>query len=148
MPTDHRQSYADREVLDARGCRLVILLYEKAIDSVAAARVHLRQGRIRDRSEKITQASEILNELALSVNHEAGGEVSRNLVELYAYLQTLLNTANTEQVEAPLQEAESLLTTLVEAWRSCDESSLDANQSGRSMTAAQQNEYAPVDFVG
>ncbi|MSV35605.1 MAG: flagellar protein FliS [Bryobacterales bacterium] len=53
----------------------------------------------------------------LSLDHTAGGELSRNLVELYAYMQTRLIDANTNQADPPLAEVERLLTTLADAWR-------------------------------
>jgi flagellar protein FliS len=61
----------------------------------------------------------IVTELSQSLNMQAGGELSRNLEELYGYILKLLIQANTEQREAPLGEAERLLTTLSEAWSAC-----------------------------
>jgi len=108
--------YLEAEVLNAEPLKLVVMLYRAAIEAVAAARRHVRQGNIRERSGSITRAMEIVNELALSLNHAAGGVISRNLAELYAYVQTRLIEANTQQTEPPLAEVETLLSTLLEAW--------------------------------
>jgi flagellar protein FliS len=61
----------------------------------------------------------IVTELSLSLNRQAGGDLSRNLAELYSYVETLLIKANTEQCDPPLAEAERLLATLEEAWKIC-----------------------------
>jgi flagellar protein FliS len=61
----------------------------------------------------------ILNELALSLDHDAGGEISRSLAEMYDYLQRLILQANFEQIDAPLAEAEQLLATMLDAWENC-----------------------------
>jgi len=58
----------------------------------------------------------IVTELSLSLNVEQGGELSRNLAQLYGYVEKLLIQANFEQREQPLEEAERLLSTLAEAW--------------------------------
>jgi flagellar protein FliS len=109
--------YMEAEILCADPVKLVGILYRAAVESVAGARRHLRNGEIRERSRNIAKASGILNELMRSLDHSAGGEISRNLVELYAYMQTRLIEANTAQTEPPLAEVEQLLGTLSDAWR-------------------------------
>lgn len=109
--------YLETEILSSDPIKLVGILYRAATESVSAARRHLRAGGIRERSRSITKASEILNQLMLSLDHTAGAELSRNLVELYAYMQTRLIDANTNQADPPLAEVERLLTTLSDAWR-------------------------------
>lgn len=148
MSTDLRQNYMEDDVLEAGGCRLVILLYENALTAVQQAQVHLQKGEIRERSRMITRASEMLNELALSVDHDAGGELGKNLVELYEYLQSLLQKANSEQIEEPLTEAAELIETLLEAWRSCDLEASAAAAAQEALTVAASGEYAPVNCVG
>jgi len=108
--------YLETEVLSANPLQLTVMLYRAAIDSIAAARRHLRAGEIKQRSRRINKALEIISELTQSLNHEAGGEISRNLAGLYAYMQRRLIDANLEQAEPPLAEVESLLSTLLEAW--------------------------------
>jgi len=109
--------YLEAEVLSASPVKLVAILYRAAMETVAAARRHLRDGDIRERSRNVAKAAAILNELMRSLNHSTGGEISRNLLELYAYMQTRLIEANTGQIEAPLAEVEQLLGTLADAWR-------------------------------
>jgi flagellar protein FliS len=64
----------------------------------------------------------IVTELSLSLNQEAGGELSKNLSELYGYVELLLMKANSEQSDPPLAEAERLIGTLAEAWEICAQS--------------------------
>src|SRR6266566_7915387 len=117
MANTAHDRYLEAEVLNADPVKLVGILYRAAAESIAAARRHLRNGEIRERSRKITKASEILNQLMLSLDHVSGGDLSRNLVELYAYMQTRLIEANTRQIDAPLAEVEQLLGVLSDAWR-------------------------------
>ena len=116
---DAYQHYRENEILDAGPLELVVMLYQAAIASIGDARRHLHAGDIRERSNAISKASAILSELAQSLDHEKGGIITRNLTELYDYLQRLILKANIEQIEPPLVEAGKLLATLLEGWQSC-----------------------------
>jgi flagellar protein FliS len=111
-----QQAYLEGDVLQADPLQLIQLLYRGALDAVARARRHLRQGEIKARSQQITRAIEILAELASSVDLERGGELARNLILLYDYMVAQLQQANFEQAEGPLVEVEKLLSTLADAW--------------------------------
>jgi flagellar protein FliS len=118
MTNNIYDTYLEAEVLGADPMKLVHMLYRGATEAVAAARRHLAAGEIRPRSRQITKSWEILYELSRSLDHERGGEISRRLSELYAYMQGRLLEANAQQTDAPLADVESLLTTLGEAWAS------------------------------
>lgn len=119
MHTDAHRSYLEGEILAADPLKLVQLLYRGALDAVQAARQHLNAGEIPNRSRNINKALSIVNELMLSLDHARGEGLSRELVELYDYIQRLLIAANVKQSEAPLIEAEKLLQTLLDAWQQC-----------------------------
>ena len=127
--------YLEAEVMSADPWKLVGILYRGAIEAIAAARRHLEKGEILERSRKITKAAEIIHQLMVSLDHSAQHELSRNLVELYAYMQTRLIEANAEQSAPPLVEVESLLATLAEAWREATPAALPAPAEA---------EYVPV----
>jgi flagellar secretion chaperone FliS len=119
MRTNRYQNYNEEEILTAGPIRLIQLLYRGALDSITSARRYLKLGDIRARSRAISRAMTIVTELSLSLDHTAGGELSKNLAELYAYTQTLLIQANVKQSEPPLEEAERLLSTLLDGWQAC-----------------------------
>jgi len=112
-------TFLDEEVLTATPLKFVQLLYRGALDSIASARRYLRLGDIRARSRAISKAMAIVTELSLALNHQAGGELSKNLALLYGYVELLLMKANAQQIDPPLAEAERLLGTLAEAWDAC-----------------------------
>jgi flagellar protein FliS len=113
------QSYFDYGVFDASPLQLIDMLYAAALDSIAAARRHLRRKDILARSVAINRAFRMVTELSHCLNHEAGGELSARLKSIYAYVLRRLIQANCEQSEAPLVEAENLLNTLAGAWKAC-----------------------------
>ncbi len=119
MDSRARGTYIESRILSADPVELVRILYEAALDSVEKARRHLRRGEIVARSKEIGRASAILIELAISVNHDVDASLSRNLVELYDYMQRRLTEANVNQTEPPLADVSRLLTTLLEGWTAC-----------------------------
>jgi len=134
------KNYLDQEVMTANPLRLVELLYRGALDSIGSARRYLKAGDIRSRSRSITQAMEIVTELARSLDPKAGPELVTNLADLYRYTLTLLIDANSKQTDSPLAEAERLLGTLAEAWKNC----AAANQPVAEEANESSEEYQPV----
>lgn len=112
-------AYQDNEILLADPVKLVELLYRGAIDSTKDACQALTRGDIPDRVKAINKAGAILRELSLSVDLNQNPELGRNLIELYDYMQRLLNEANANQTEAPLVEVSKLMSTLLDGWVAC-----------------------------
>jgi flagellar protein FliS len=112
-------AYMDNKIDSAEPLELVRMLYRGAIEGVTGARGYLRNGDIKSRTEKLAKSAAIVHELMMSLDHLAGGPLSQNLADLYDYVQRLILKANFEQTDAPLAEAERLLTTLLEGWENC-----------------------------
>ena len=113
------QNYLEAEVMSADPVRLVQMLYRGALDAIDDARGYLKAGDIAARSAAVTKAVAILQELIASLNFDAGGELSRNLADLYDYAQKRLLEANVRQTDEPLAEVQRLLAPLLEAWDAC-----------------------------
>jgi flagellar protein FliS len=110
-------AYLESKILSADPMELVQMLYQAALDRTCEARDRLARGDITGRSASVSKAMAIISELTASLNHEAGGEISRNLAELYDYMLKRLLDANFKQIDGPLAETEQLLRTLLEGWR-------------------------------
>ncbi|HVY94644.1 MAG TPA: flagellar export chaperone FliS [Bryobacteraceae bacterium] len=109
--------YFEQMILSASPIELVRLLYQQAIASVADAREHLREGRIRERGLAIRKAYAIIAELMLALKPEHAPEISENLRKLYCYMQERLLEAHVRQIDGPLEETGRLLATLADGWR-------------------------------
>lgn len=118
----------DWDILGASPLELVRALYRGAIQAIRLARTALSKGQIRERSAAITKACTIIQELTISLDKDSGAEVAASLAELYVYIHRRLGEANIEQSDAPLAEAERLLSTLLEAWTQIDQQ--DPSQEG------------------
>jgi flagellar protein FliS len=114
------KAYNDDSILMASPMRLVTALYEGAISAVEQARRCLATEDIMGRSTYITKTVNIISELIASLDREKGGDISQRLGQLYAYMLQRVMEAHTRQAEEPLIEVSSLLSTLLEGWRSAE----------------------------
>lgn len=112
-----KEAYLESRIMSADPLELVSLLYQGAIDSVRDARKYLAQEDIPARGKAIAKATDILIELEASLNHKAGGSISRRLADMYQYMTLRLLEANIRRDDAILAEVQSLLATMAEAWR-------------------------------
>jgi flagellar protein FliS len=124
------RTYWEEDILQAETLKLVQLLYRAAIEAVADARRFLALGLIRDRSRQISRACEILSELHHGLDVDRGGELAARLEQLYEYMQRRLLEANLHQTDGPLDDVETLLRTLLEAWDQCDQKALISVPAG------------------
>jgi flagellar protein FliS len=119
-----RDAYLRHRVLAADPVELIHILYEHALTQVKAARAAMAAGDIAGRSAAIAKALASLGELEASLNHDAGGSLSRNLGRLYRYMRKRLTAANVKQDKEALAEVESLLRTLEEGWSAMQRNTL------------------------
>lgn len=122
-------AYLESRILSANPLELVSLLYQACTSSVREARRHLEEGDIAARCRCISRAHQILVELAISLNYERGGDLSRRLAQLYDYMQRKLLEANIQQNDAPMAEVLGLLSTIAEAWDGIREPSQEMAQA-------------------
>lgn len=146
MATSACEAYLESEILSADPVELVQILYRAALEAVGNARRHLRHGEIASRSRRITRASAILTELTLAVDRRSGASLSRNLIELYDYMQRRLIVANVEQSDPPLAEVAQLLATLLEGWMSCKARTKPWLDAPTPLPPEPTPDYAPQDW--
>ena len=115
--TSPYEMYVENSVATATPLELVSMLYRSAIDAVSDARRCLARGDIAGRVAPVNRAFDAVAELSLSLDFERGGDVSRNLAELYGYISHKLVMGHTTQSDECFAEAGRLLGTLEEAWK-------------------------------
>jgi flagellar protein FliS len=138
-------AYLESRVLAADPVELVSLLYQACTQAVREARCYLAAGQIAARSREINKACAIVIELATSLDHERGGEISQRLALLYDYMERRLLQANMQQSDAPLADVLGLLTTLSEAWAGVRQPEAQpAAESPKSQPAVENASSQPV----
>lgn len=109
-------AYKDTEIQTADQGKLILMLYDGAIRflSVAADNMDFRKYDIVNNN--IIRAQDIITELMLSLNMEEGGEIAKNLFNIYAYIKKRLLEANIKKEVQILQEIIRHLKNLRSAW--------------------------------
>lgn len=115
----YRKIAAETGVADASPHRLVAMLYDGFLESVADARGAMRARDIERKGRAIGRAVRIVEEgLRAGLNLKAGGQLAADLNQLYGYVTLRLTQANLRNDEAALDECQRLLQPLREAWSS------------------------------
>lgn len=97
--------------------RLVSLLFEDLLASIAKARGAIARGDVALKCSAIGKAVRIVDEgLKAPLDLKAGGSLAQSLRELYDYMQRRLTHANLRSDDAALAECARLTETLREGW--------------------------------
>lgn len=99
--------------------KLILMLYQGALLAIAAAKNQILRNQIADKGASVTKAIKIIDEgLKACLDVEAGGEIGKNLFDLYDYMTQRLLIANLKNDLTMLDEVSGLLSELKEAWES------------------------------
>lgn len=96
--------------------RLVICLYEQAIEDLRQAVLAFEKGDIEGRTGKINHAITVIGQLQGSLDMQRGAEVARNLERFYNVIRSGLAQAQLQQSTAILEQQISQLVLVYEAW--------------------------------
>lgn len=111
------QKYKESAVLSASKETLLLMLYEAAIKFTKKAIIACEQKNISDRGYNIGKAYDIILELNNTLDHRIGGEVARNLENLYYFMMDQLMKSNIKGDIEPLKSVSKCLETLYEGWK-------------------------------
>ncbi len=107
----------ETDILNADPHRLVLVLFDGALQSISRAKGFLAQGRIPQKCEALSVACNIVDSgLRVSVDPSADPEFAGRLISLYQYIVMRLLQANLRNDVAAMDEAARLLSGLRDAW--------------------------------
>jgi flagellar secretion chaperone FliS len=99
--------------------RLVLMLMDGTLERLAIARGCMeRRGRgdVGRKAQLLTQCVSMIGELRGGLNLEQGGELARNLSDLYEYMTRQLLRANADNNAGYITEVQGLLGEIRSAW--------------------------------
>jgi flagellar secretion chaperone FliS len=107
----------DTAVADADPHRMILMLYDGALEAVRRATTFMQEGRTADKGQMLGKAVRIVEEgLKASLDRSAGGQLAQQLASLYDYISMRLLQANLRNDAAALAEVARLLDELRGAW--------------------------------
>ncbi|MDP3083316.1 MAG: flagellar export chaperone FliS [Rubrivivax sp.] len=102
---------------DRSGHELVALLFDGLLAAIARGRGAIQTGDIPGKGRAIASALRIIGEgLRAGLNMREGGNLARDLNDLYGYIELRLTQANLRGDDAALAECTNLVKTLRDAW--------------------------------
>jgi flagellar protein FliS len=117
MSSVYKQIGVETAIVGTEPHRLITMLFDGALESIAQARGALAAKDIEAKCRHIGKAVRIVEEgLRGGVDLRVGGELAQNLHALYGYIATRLTQGNLRSDDAALEECVRLLTPLREAW--------------------------------
>ncbi|HRK03145.1 MAG TPA: flagellar export chaperone FliS [Oligoflexia bacterium] len=109
--------YKQTSVTTASRGQVLLMLYEGAIRFTKLAIEGVKKNDRVQKGTYIVKVQDIVNELSLSLNHEVGGDISKELDRLYNYIIEQLTEANVKNDAKPLEVILKLLETLHDGWK-------------------------------
>ncbi len=114
--------------------RLVICLYEQALEDLRRAVIALEKGDIEARTRGINHAVKVIGQLQGTLDMERGGEVAKNLERFYIVVRAGLVEAQLKQSARILEQQISQLVLIHEAWLEVERATV-AQTSGPTQTS-------------
>ena len=109
--------YKQMAVKTANRGQILLMLYEGAIQHIKRATLAIDKRDLAGKGIAIGKAHDIINELLNTLDFEVGGQVAIDLERLYYFIIEQLVKANVENSKDPLLNAQKLLETLLDAWK-------------------------------
>ncbi len=126
--SDPYEKYKETQIKTATQGKLIVMLYDGAIKFLNHAKKAMQDNRIEESHTKLTRTQDIIMELVLSLNLEAG-DIAKKLHNLYLYINTRLMEANMYKKTEPIDEVLKILTDLKEVWEQVASQSTPGNDT-------------------
>jgi flagellar secretion chaperone FliS len=142
MSYAHHKSYKSAEVVTADRGKLVIMIYDHCIKWIRRAEEDCKAGALEKMAKSIQRAQAGITELMCALDMERGGDIARNLFNLYDFYSKHLTTAIKERSARALADVLAMMSSLREAWvvavetvRREDRGSLSSSASSLSLVS-------------
>ncbi len=96
----------------------ILMLFDGLMESLAAARGHIEHGNTAEKSKALSRAGRIVIGLQGALDFQQGGDLARNLDDLYGYVTRRLIHVNAYNDLQALEEVRGLMDEIREAWSS------------------------------
>lgn len=110
------EAYMKNSVNTASPLQQIVLLYDRAILALKAAREDIINGKIHSKINNISKASDIIRALDSALDFEKGGDIAKNLHKLYDFIEYSLFQVHTKNDIQLIDDLVEILEKLKEGW--------------------------------
>lgn len=96
--------------------QLTLMCYDGALRFMRRASKAIDDNDMAEASNSTGRAQAIINELNITLNMEAGGDIAKNLREIYLFVNRHLSQALLDKSSASVQESINLILDIRDAW--------------------------------
>ncbi len=115
-PNSMYRAYQQNDILTLSPEAIIERLYQAMERSLSAAKDAMEKRQTVIKGEKLGHALAIIGELQASLDMERGGEIARNLYDIYSFATHRLLMANVRNDAAMIDEVIRTIQPLSEAW--------------------------------
>jgi len=133
MALNPYQRYQENKIEGSSQGEMIILLYEGCIRFMKEAITYIEEKNIQEAHNRIIKAQRIINELMVTLDFEAGGEIAKNLYSLYDFIMSELIKSNIKKDPEGLKNSIEIMQELLDAWKIAikeTQKQTTANQAG------------------
>ncbi|MGL4515731.1 MAG: flagellar export chaperone FliS [Shewanella sp.] len=112
----YRKVSLESQLADASPHKITQMLFAGALERLAQTRAAIEQGNMANKGVLIGKAIGIIQGLRNGLVMDQGGELAKNLNDLYEFVLRRLGEANINNDPAALDDAATILRELKEAW--------------------------------
>jgi flagellar protein FliS len=110
-------TYQDSSISTQSKGRLIVMLYDGAIRFMKMAIVEMEKKNYEAKGRYINRALDIISELNVVLDMDAGGEIAGNLRQLYVFMNNRLSEANIKCDPQMVRDVIKLMEELNRGWR-------------------------------
>ena len=110
-------AYQENAVTTQSKGRLIVMLYDGAIRFLRLAIKEIENNNYEAKGRYINKAIDILNELNVVLDVDAGGEIAGNLRKLYIFMINRLSQANIKNDPEMVRDVIKLMEELNSSWK-------------------------------
>lgn len=111
------QKYKNASVMSASREQILLMLYEAAIKFTKLALQAIENKNIAERGKNIMRAYDIVAEFQVSLDHNVGGDLPKQLDQLYTFMLDQYTKANIHGDPAALKSCLQILENLYDGWK-------------------------------
>lgn len=115
-PKQYENQYLKREIEGKTNLEIVVMLYDAGLKFMKQAVSAIKEKNIEKSHKKIIKAQNIVSELTNMLDMEKGGDISKNLKNLYSFINDRLMNANINKDIKSIEEASDIFESLREPW--------------------------------
>ncbi|MCE0494517.1 flagellar export chaperone FliS [Vibrio salinus] len=112
----YKKVSVDSQLSSASPHKVVQMLMSGAIERLIQGKAAMIQGNIPVKGERLGKALDIIISLRSCLSMEDGGDIAKNLDQLYEFMITQVTTANHDNVPEPIDDVIEIIREIKSAW--------------------------------